>query len=145
MSLIIIWNGLKENLTRYFALLFQRSNDKANKFNNNNKQKNKLNRKWKGKQSSDNNSKNKTTLHQLNPQSKRGFKKRLQPKFATHNTNSGKRPLLGTTSSTSNTKQRKILKQFRGANSAVIKKLSTGRLAAYGLDKRKKRNSEAWF
>ena len=102
-------------------------------------------------------------INQLNPNSQRGFKKRLQPKFTSSLTSSAlshkkgmmtsslsrkkgpstSRSNFATTSSNSklsNTKQKKLLKQFRGAKADTIKKLSTGRLAAYGLDKRKKKN-----
>ena len=39
-----------------------------------------------------------------------------------------------------NSKQQRIVKRFKGANQKVVNKLSAGRLAAYGLDKRKKQN-----
>ena len=80
--------------------------------------------------------KNKTPLNALNPHSKRGFKKRLQPKL--HGATMGAGNLM------TNSKQQRIVKRFKGANQNVVNKLSTGRLAAYGLDKRKKQNkSEA--
>ena len=72
--------------------------------------------------------KKKNALNQLNAQSKRGFKKRLQPKLGGSNHQA----------TLSSNKQRKIMKQFKGANKEVVNKLSTGRLAAYGLDVRKK-------
>ena len=81
------------------------------------------------------NKNNKTALNTLNPNSKRGFKKRIVPKLSSSNSMS-----TAAGQQMTNSKQQRIVKRFKGANQKVVSELSVGRLAAYGLDKRKKQS-----
>lgn len=86
--------------------------------------------------------KTKLPIHRLNQNSQRGFKKKFHSAFTNTSTTTIKNSQGKQKSIPSKTQQKKLLKRFKGADSKVMKKISTNRLAAYGLDKRKKKQNE---